>query len=242
MSDFGNVKIFGGVGALLMMLGIFIPYAGPILSIVGFILVFIAVKNLSDLTQDHDIFKNYLYNFIFGIISIILFFIILLIGFGAVGGFSWIESLQDINITDFSTFLDYFGEIIGYILLALFISWIFLVIGAFYLRKCYKSIAKHTNVSMFGTTGTVYFIGRILTIILIGFLILFIAKILEIISYFSLPDKLPNVKKIEESQRKCPECGRIIPEDANICPYCSKKLTKDDVVEKTGEKTEIKKE
>lgn len=225
MSDLRNVKTFGGVGALLMLLGSFIPYAGPILAIVGFILVFIAVKNVSDLTKDKDIFKNYLYNFIFGIIAIVLFFIILLIGFGAVGGFAWIESLQDINITDFSSFWSYFGELIGYVLLALFVAWILLVIGAFYLRRCYKSIAKHTKVSMFGTTGTVYFIGSILTIILIGFLILFIARILEIIAYFSLPDKITSTEEKEKSERRCPDCGRIIPEDAVICPYCSKKLT-----------------
>lgn len=27
-------------------------------------------------------------------------------------------------------------------------------------------------------------------------------------------------------KRRCPQCGRIIPEDAKICPYCGKKLTK----------------
>ena len=224
MSDLRNVKTFGGVGALLMLLGSFIPYAGPILAIVGFILVFIAVKNVSDLTNDKDIFKNYLYNFILGIVAIVVFFIILLIGFGAVGGFAWLESLQTIDITDFSSFWSYFGEIIGYLVLGLFIAWILLVIGAIYLRRCYKSIEKHTKVSMFGTTGTVYFIGAILSIILIGLLILFIARILEIIAFFSLPDKLPDTAEKKLSQRKCPDCDKVIPEDAVSCPYCGKKL------------------
>ena len=224
MSEFGNVKTFGGVGALLMLLGSFIPYAGPILALVGFVLVFIAVKNISELTKDKDIFKNYLYNFIFGIIAIVVFFIILLIGFGAVGGFSWLQSLQEINITDFSSFWNYFGEIIVYALIGLFVAWIMLVIGAIYLRRCYKSIADHTKVSMFGTTGTVYLIGSILTIVLIGFLILFIARILEIIAYFSLPDKLPDATDKKLSQRKCPDCDKVIPEDALSCPYCGKKI------------------
>jgi uncharacterized membrane protein len=224
MSDLRNVKTFGGVGALLMLLGSFIPYAGPILAIVGFVLVFIAVKNVSELTKDKDIFKNYLYNFILGIIAIIAFFIILLIGFGAAGGFSWIQSLQDINITDFSSFWNYFGEIIIYALIGLFIAWILLVIGAIYLRRCYKSIADHTKISMFGTTGTVYLIGSILTIILIGFLILFIARIMEIIAYFSLPDDLPGKIDKEKSARKCPHCDKVIPEDAVVCPYCGKKF------------------
>jgi uncharacterized membrane protein len=194
MSDLGNVKTFGGIGALLMLLGSFIPYAGPILAIVGFILVFIAVKNVSDLTNDKDIFKNYLYNFILGIVAIVVFFIILLIGFGAVGGFAWLESLQTIDITDFSSFWSYFGEIIGYLVLGLFIAWILIVISAIYLRRCYKSIEKHTKVSMFGTTGTVYFIGAITLIIGIGIIILFVAKIIEIVAFFSIPDTIPASK------------------------------------------------
>jgi len=225
MSDLGNAKIFGGVGALFLLIGTFIPYAGPIISIVGLIFVFIAVKSISELAKDHDIFSNYLYHFIFSLISIVAIFVIILIGFGAIGGFSWITSLQDINITDFSTFWDYFGGIIGYAILALFVGWILSIIAAIYLRRSYNSIAKHTKVGLFRTTGTVYFVGAITTIILIGFLILFIARILEIIAYFSLPDKLSTGDEKEKSERKCPDCDKIIPEDAVTCPYCSKKLS-----------------
>jgi len=192
MSDLKNAKIFGGVGALLSLIGTFIPYAGPIISIVGLIFVFIAVKSISDLTKDHDIFSNYLYSFIMSIISIVAVFVIIFIGFGMVGGFSWITSIQDINITDFSTFWDSFGGIIGYTLLALFVGWILAIIAAIFLRRSYNSIAKHTKVKLFKTTGTLYFFGAITTIIVIGFLILFIASIIEIIAYFSLPDKLSN--------------------------------------------------
>ncbi len=224
MSELGDVKTFGGIGALLMLIGGFIPYAGPILSIVGLVLVFIAVKKVSDLTKDNEIFKNYLYHFIFSIIAIIAVLIIILIGFGAIGGFSWIASLQDINITDFSSFWNYFGGIIGYALLALFVGWILAIIGAIYLRRSYNNIAKHTKVGLFKTTGTVYLIGSVTMIILIGFIILFIAGIIEIIAYFSLPDTLPEVDNKEKSKRKCPECDKVIPEDAISCPYCGKKL------------------
>ena len=225
MSDLGNVKTYGGVGALLMLIGAFIPYAGPILSIVGLILVFIAVKSVSELTKDKEIFKNYLYHFIFSIISIVAIFIIILIGFGAVGGFSWITSLQNIEIKDFATFWEYFGGLIGYAILALLIGWILGIISAIYLRRSYNSIATNTKVSLFRTTGTVYFVGAITTIILIGFIILFVARIIEIIAYFSLPDNLSTGDKKEKSERRCPNCNRIIPEDAVTCPYCSKKFS-----------------
>ncbi|MCK5031494.1 MAG: DUF996 domain-containing protein [Thermoplasmatales archaeon] len=187
-------------------------------------LVFIAVKSVSQITKDEDIFRNYLMHFILSIISVVAIFVIMLIAFGAVGGFSWISSLQSANITDFNTFWEYFGGLIGACVLALIVGWILSVIAAIYLRKSYNSIAKHTKVDLFRTTGTVYFIGAITTIVLIGFLILFIASIIEIIAYFSLPDELPTGAKKEKSERRCPNCDRIIPEDALTCPYCSKKL------------------
>jgi len=67
MNNLGNVKIFGGIGALLLLIGGFIPYAGPIVSIIGLVLVFIAVKSISELTKDNDIFRNYLIHFIMSI-------------------------------------------------------------------------------------------------------------------------------------------------------------------------------
>jgi len=219
MAELGNAKLFGGLGSLLLLIGGAIPNAGPIISIVGLILVFIAVKTISDLSKDKEIFKNFTFYFIFLIIAMVSLFAIMFIGFGAAGGFAWISELQTADITDLSSFWDFFGEIIIAAIIGLFVAWIFAVIGSIYLRKSYKSIAKHTNVKLFETTGTLYFIGAITSIILIGLLILFIARIVEIIAYFSLPDSLPGAA---DSARKCPGCGRTIPEDAMVCPYCGK--------------------
>jgi uncharacterized membrane protein len=44
---------------------------------------------------------------------------------------------------------------------------------------------------MFQTTGLLYLIGAALTIILVGFLILLIAEILQIVAFFSIPEQLP---------------------------------------------------
>ena len=200
MVELSNIKTIGKVGALLTLLGGFIPFIGPIIGIVGFVLVLIAVKSISELVKDNDIFKNYLIDFILSIISIVMILVIMLIGFINVGGFSWLTSLQDINIQDLSTFWDFFGGIIEYAIMALIIGWILWVIGAIYLRRSYNSIAKHTNVSLFRTTGTVYLIGALTTIILIGFVILFVGRIIEVIAYFSLPDELPTGDINEKSE------------------------------------------
>ena len=226
MSDLSNAKIFGGIGAILMLIGGFIPYAGPIISILGLVLLFIAVKTISDLTKDKDIFNNYLMHFIFSILTIIAIIIIMLLAFGAAGGFSWISGLETAEITDFESFWAYFGGLIGGCILALIVGWIFFIIAAIYLRRSYNKIAEHTKVSLFKTTGTIYFIGAISTVVLIGFIIIFISRIIEIIAYFSLPDKLLIGDQKEKSERRCPNCGRIIPEDAHICPYCGNNFEK----------------
>ena len=197
MTDLGNAKTFGGIGAILLLIGGFIPFAGPIISIVGLVLVFIAVKQISEITKDKDIFQNYLYHFIFSIISIVAILAIMIIAFGASGGFSWITSIEGFEFTDFDTFWNSFGTIISGAIIALVVGWIVFILAAIYLKKSYNSIAEKTNVSLFRTTGTVYFIGAITTIILIGFVILFIARIIEIIAYFSLPEKLAAETKKE---------------------------------------------
>jgi len=155
------------------------------------ILVFIAVKYVADETKNHSIFKNYLMNFILSIIAIGAVITIMVIAFGLSGGLSWVNSIQQRNFTDFNSFWASFGTLIGGCILAFIIAWVLIVLGALYLRKSYTSIAEQTKVDLFKTTGLVYFIGAITLIVLIGAVILVIAKILEIVSFFSLPENLP---------------------------------------------------
>jgi uncharacterized membrane protein len=174
-----------------MLVGSFIPTAGLVVDIIGLILVFIAVKYIADVAKNEEIFKNYLLNFIFSIIAIIAAIAIMLMAFGAMGGWAFITSLQSAQITDFNSFMSYFSGLIAGCVVALFVGWILLVLGAVYYRRSYNLIADATKVDLFRTTGFVYFIGAILLIIVVGAIILLIAKILEIIAYFSLPETLP---------------------------------------------------
>lgn len=173
------------------MLLIFIPTVGFILSIVGVVLVFVAVKYIADETKDHSIFQNYLMNFIFYIIAIGAIVGILVLAFGVSGGMSWITAIQPGDITDFNSFWESFGTLFIGCILAFLIAWVMLLIGALYLKKSYDRIAEHTKVDLFKTTGLVNLIGAATLIIFIGAFIIVIAKILEIVSYFSLPESLP---------------------------------------------------
>ena len=188
MSNLSNAKVFGGIGALLMLIGVFVNTFG-LLFIVGLVLVFLAIKYIADETKDKKIFDNFLYFFICHIIIIGVF-----IGFTAFA-ISTIDitNIQEMaeNITDFSSFWAEFGDLLIGCLVSLVIAWILVIIGSLFLRKSFNSITEHTKVDMFKTTALVYLIGALTLIIVIGFFILLIALILEIVAFFSIPDTLP---------------------------------------------------
>jgi len=188
MSKIGQAKILGGIGALFMLLFI-IPTIGFILGIVGLVLVFVAVKYIAEETKDNSIFHNYLMNFILNIVAIVALVGVMILVFGTAFGFSF-SNIQ--TFTDFNSFWNAYGLVlvIG-CALGFLVAWIVLLIGALYLRKSYDRIAEHTKVDLFKTTGLVNLIGAATLIIVIGAFIIIIAKILEIVSYFSLPETLP---------------------------------------------------
>jgi len=194
MSQIGQAKILGGIGALLSLLTI-VPTIGFLLGIIGLVLIFIAVKYIADETKNHSIFQNYLMNFLFSIIAIVAVIVIMIMSFGVAGGMSWVTSLQEQNITDPGAVWSNFSTLIGGCILALFVAWILLIISALYLRKSYNSIAEHTKVDLFKTTGLVYFIGAVTLIVVIGLFIIIVAKILELVAYFSLPETLPTTSE-----------------------------------------------
>ncbi len=221
MSNLSSAKMFGGIGAILLLAGVFVPIIGFVVTIVGLVLVYLAVKHISDETKDTSISKNYLWYLIFSIIAVISLFAIIPIVIGGLG-------TSILSMTDYSKFSD-LNALSGMIVAcaaALIVAYIFYIISAIYLRKSYNSIAEKTNVNLFKTTGLLYLIGAVTVIILIGIVIILIARILEIVSFFSLPETLsagtPGQVNAAETGRRCPNCGRSIPEDARICPYCNK--------------------
>ena len=141
-------------------------------------------------------------------------------GFGLFGG------IETGEITDPTAFFDSISGVLGICVLGFVVFYVLNIIAALYLRKSFDSITKYTNVDMFKTAGLIFFIGAILLIIGIGFIIMFIAEILMIIAFFSLPETYPagggGPGQPPQTGRICPACGRPIPMDAQVCPYCGK--------------------
>lgn len=166
MGSLSSAKTLGGVGGIL----VFIPFA----SLVGWILILLATKEISEAVQDKSIFDDALLAAITAIIGAVVF--VAFIVSGAIGG------LFSLGF-GFPGFL-FFGILGAF--------WVFTVISAVFLKRSYEKISQRLNISAFATAGLLYLIGAALTIVFVGFLIILIALIFQIVAYFSIQDRPPS--------------------------------------------------
>jgi len=212
-----QAKILGGIGSILVLLSplilltIFIPpltfFADAILGIsiasgiaglTGWILILVAIKKISDAVNDREIFKNVL---MAAMIPWVAIGIDLAVGLGLVmytgptiakvdgnylaeGGYSG----TNVALPPPPTFLDL--PVIT--LMMLLGMWAALIASAWFLKKGYERIAVRTGTKTFRTVGRLYFYGALLIIVLIGAILAFMAAILQIKAFFSLPESLPS--------------------------------------------------
>jgi uncharacterized membrane protein len=189
MRSLNDVKTLGGIGSLLMLLAV-VPTAGFVLGIVGAVLVLVAVKYASDVLGDPKIFNNMLYAVILGIVGLVVAgvavatFVLRAIGLGFMS--SSFASTPPSSMA--------MGDIVGLlgtILLGLVAVWICFLVSSIFLRRSYTELGKRLNVGLFSTAALLYLIGAALTIILVGFIIIFIAEILFLVAFFSIDTQMP---------------------------------------------------
>ena len=226
MSSIESSKTMAMVGSILLIVGgiPFVPYVG-ILSIVGVILLLMAIKGFSQHYQDASIYDNALRGFIYYIIAVILLAVsvalfwasfvsiltIILIGLGIIG-------------------------IIGFIV-TLVLAFIFYVMAAKRLRTTLNTLAQKTGEHSFETAGTLLYWGAILTIVFfIGGILIFIAWIFATLGFFSMktpgqqpsnyapPPPPPAPTEATQAQRYCPNCGAPAQANTAFCPSCGKQL------------------
>ncbi len=230
MGTLSQAKTYGGIGSILVLLS-FIPTVGWVLAIAGFVLTLIAIKYISDVVQDSSIFNNALIAILIAIVGIAL------VGIAVVAYLFRFIGLRSLAGAAPGTVpRGAFGALTG-IIAALVVVWILLVVSAYFLRKAYNAVSTKLNVGMFQTAALVYFIGAILTIILVGFLVLLIAQILLIVAFFSIPDTVgqpsftpppspgsPTMATPPAAPtartKYCVKCGMALAPDAQFCPVC----------------------
>jgi uncharacterized membrane protein len=208
MATLSQAKTLGGIGSIL----IFIPFV----SIVGYILVIVAVKQISDDLQDKAIFRNIVIAAATGIVGALA------------GAFVVIGSI-----------LAFGRSGVGGLLTGLLIVWVFLIVSAIFLRRTYATMGQRLGVGSFRTAATLYLVGAILTIVVVGFLVLFIAEVVQAVAYFSIPDQPPMQEADAFSEftttpppsmspeggatKFCTNCGTKISASATFCYSCGAK-------------------
>ncbi|RLD14557.1 MAG: hypothetical protein DRI28_03225 [Caldiserica bacterium] len=168
--DIKDAKLMGGIGSILALLS-FIPKAGWIISLVGFILVIIAIKKITDATNRDDVFNDYLKGAIINIVgSIIIAF---------VGGAFVLMAIMR----------RHGGVAIG-VIVAFVIAWIVMIVGTYFMKKGLVGLSEVTGEKNFATAGNLFFWGAILLIIAVGGIVSLVGSIFQIIAFFSLPDTI----------------------------------------------------
>ena len=184
MASLSQAKTLGGVGSLLVLLGA-IPNVGFVLAIVGFILILVAVKNVSEAISEPKIFNDMIIAVLMAIIGLVVFGVIVAVAILSFIGLGNVSTVTPGTIP--SGLVNGLALLIG----GLVVVWVFYLVSAIFLRKSYDRIAMRLNVNMFHTTGLLYLIGAALTIVFVGLLIVLIAEILQIVAFFSIPDQIP---------------------------------------------------
>jgi len=189
-----QAKAMGGVGSILVLLS-FVPFVGFLFGLAGLVMVLLAVKRISEAVKDREIFHNVLMAVILQIVgSAISAFVVIGSFFTFVG--------SQVAMAPFGSSFDGFGSpgilgagaimaVLGSLLAGLIAMWIILIIAARFLRKGYEGIADKTGTETFRSVGRWYYYGAWLAIILVGFVLILIAAILQIVAFFSLPESPP---------------------------------------------------
>lgn len=211
MATLSQSKMLGGIGSIL----IFIPFV----SLVGYILLIVAVKDISDYLQDRSIFNNIVVAAVAGIVGAL-----------AAAGGVFLGVLS-------SSFTFGVSGVLG-ILGGLIVAWIFLVVSAVFLRRAYDTMGQKLGVGTFRTAATLYLVGAALTIIFVGLLVLFVAEIVQAVAYFSIPDQpsapaagapaapaapISSPPLTGGATKFCSSCGAKISAAATFCNTCGAK-------------------
>ncbi|UCH31220.1 MAG: DUF996 domain-containing protein [Candidatus Bathyarchaeota archaeon] len=191
--DFQTNKNLGGIGAILLFIGPLLSFAhflGGLISVIGFILILVALKSFADHYNDAGIFNNALYGFITGIVGVVV----------AVGAFiaTALAVVADLGITDWTNAAEWTAllteetalasllTLLGGVIIALVLLFAFAILTAYLYRKSLGILSSKSSVGLFGTAGLLLLVGAVLTIVVIGFILIWISFLLIAIAFFSM--------------------------------------------------------
>ncbi len=259
--EFELEKNLAGIGAILIFASFLVssrlpPFGSGFITIIGLILMLVGVKGLAGHYREAGIFNNMLYGTITGIGGIIAA-IAVAIGMliNSLSSFlykifpSWNGDWATLSgMTPDTTNLTY-SDIMPFLTAALavfIILFVSTIVVALFYRRSLSSLRDKSGMGLFGTAGTVLLLGAVLTIILIGYVIVWFDLLLLAIAFLQLrppsiqptqttqttvsPVAIPSeVEKTSssisriEGKKYCMNCGAELSSEAGFCPKCGMK-------------------
>jgi uncharacterized membrane protein len=177
--NFEYSKTLTGEGSLLLLLSL-VPYAGPILGIIGVILFLRGMKEIANYYQDKELYQNALTGVKYYIVAIVaagVAIAAITIGVASATGFTFTNSF--VLTVGFGVGL--IASIVG-----LGVAFVFYILAALHLRKTFNTLAQKSGEASFTTAGSLLMWGSILTIIGVGLILIFIAWIFATIAFFAM--------------------------------------------------------
>lgn len=198
-------KTLGGIGAILLFIAVIpaFPYIW-VLGLVGIILILAALYGVSVALGERGIFTNAIYGIVIGVVGVVTAVVATLAAIlanisnikefistiypGWNGDWSALPNLTP-NTTnlDPNDLLPFIGSIIAIALIVLALLWVFSIISTFFVRRSLKQVSDKSDTGLFGTAGTILFIGSFLIIVFgLGLLLMWIAALLLAVAFFTL--------------------------------------------------------
>ncbi|MDI3476330.1 MAG: hypothetical protein PWQ95_2058 [Thermococcaceae archaeon] len=179
--DLRTEKNMGLIGSILSLVGGLlgsVPYVGvlfSLVSLVGFVLLLVALKGIGDKLGDDRPFRYLLYSVIALIGGLVLFIIL------AVAGIISLAALEGEG-----------GEVfaLGIVIFGLLLFLAVLVVAVYFEIQAWRATYEITGVEEFNQVATFLKWGAITLIILVGAILLLVAQIFQIIAFSKLPEEM----------------------------------------------------
>jgi uncharacterized membrane protein len=192
-------------------------------SFAGIILFLVSMNHLSRYYNAPAIFKNVLYGFILSIITGIVFIIVQFVYLSTLVASLPYESTAGFNAALFAQLIFTFIAIFA-------VSFVISIITAVLYWRALTALAEKSGVESFKTAGLLYLIGAVLTIVVVGGVLIWIAWILLAMAFNSLKTTSCTKGFTSQSmpsfgtQKFCPYCGAENYPDAIYCKNCGKQI------------------
>ncbi len=165
-------KLFGAIGLIFIFFSI-IPLVGLLFWFAGYILLTIGMYQLSKRFNNPSLFNN----FLIAVVLSILGWVIALV-FGVIASLSVSSVSHTVSSAD-----------LGVTVAFMTLYFIFLVVAYFY-NKVFTSLALITKHNLFKIASITMVAGVVTSIILVGFIIMFVGWLLLVIAFFTAPNEV----------------------------------------------------